>query len=277
LAEACLLAVNAIAGSPELTIIGMGKFGGGELGYGSDLDLMFVGTDHRAAQNLVSALTAASAEGSIASIDLRLRPEGDKGPLVAPVAAFANYYRDRAQPWEVQALTRARVVTGPDHDDFYKVAHAAWAKAGRDPQLFARIDEMRERIRRERGNTADFLEFKTGSGGLVEAEFMVQGLQMQHDVREQSTLRAVEKLSGIISREDTNHLANAYSSLRRCELVLRRRRNTSESALPSKEQEQRRLAQRLGFVNEATWRADYEGARADIHQLYEKYFSSKIR
>src|SRR5438874_7974468 len=154
----------------------MGKFGGRELTYASDLDLMFVGDDFRAAQNLITVLSIPSPEGVIASVDARLRPEGEKGPLVSSLEAFENYYRDRAQLWEIQALTRARPVAGPQQNEFRAVTHAAWSIAGRDGQLFAKIDDMLERIRRERGSSDDFREFKTGIGGIVEAEFLVQAL-----------------------------------------------------------------------------------------------------
>jgi glutamate-ammonia-ligase adenylyltransferase len=275
LAEACLLAANAVVGSAELTIVAMGKFGGRELGYGADVDLMFVGHDHRAAQNLVSALSAPSLHGVIAPVDVRLRPEGEKGPLVSSIEAFANYYRDRAQLWEIQALTRARAITGALHAEFHAVAHAAWSIAGRDPKLFAKINEMLERIRRERGSGSDFLDFKTGAGGIVEAEFLVQGLQMRHDVREASMLGAIHKLAGIISRREINQLQRAYGFLRRCELVLRRLRNASVSVLPSDKIAQRQLARRLGFDDYDAWQLEYERARTDVHALYEKHVASQ--
>ncbi len=273
LAEAILLAVNTLTGATDLTIVAMGKFGGRELGYGSDLDLMFVGSDHRAAQNLANCLSASNPLGQLASIDVRLRPEGDNGPLVASIEAFANYYRDRAQLWELQALTRARVITGPDKAAFYEIAHAGWSVTGRDPQLFEKIDAMLERVRRERGTGDDFLNFKTGVGGIVEAEFMVQALQMHHDRREVSMLAAIKKLDGVLSRSESTRLLRAYEFLRRGELVLRRRSNKSENALPANEAELRRFTRRLGFADFEEWRTRYEAARADIHEIYQRYFT----
>src|SRR5436305_899626 len=102
IAEACLLAATGIAGANNLTIVAMGKFGGRELTYASDLDLMFVGDDFRAAQNLITALSIPSPEGVIATVAARLRPEGAKGRLVSSIEAFEAYYRDRAQFWEIQ-------------------------------------------------------------------------------------------------------------------------------------------------------------------------------
>ena len=272
IAEACLLAATAIAGATNLTIVAMGKFGGRELAYASDLDLMFVGDDFRAAQNLITVLSIPSAEGVIATVDARLRPEGEKGPLVSSIAAFEGYYRDRAQLWEIQALTRARPVTGPDQESFRTIAHAAWSVAGRDADLFGKIHAMLQRVRAERGSGNDAIDFKTGVGGIVEAEFLVQGLQMRHDVRETSVHLAISKLAGIISSKDASVVGKSYQFLRRLETVLRRWRNTSASSLPADPIEQRKLALRMGFKDRRKWEEEYERARADIHRIYDKHF-----
>jgi len=272
LAEACLLAAAAIVGANNLTIIAMGKFGGRELTYASDLDLMFVGDDFRAAQNLITVLSIPSAEGVIASVDARLRPEGEKGPLVGSLEAFEAYYRGRAQFWEIQALTRARPVTGPNQETFRAIAHAAWSIAGRDPDLFDKIDAMLRRVRAERGSGNDMLDFKTGIGGIVEAEFLVQALQMRHDVRETSVRLAISKLANIISSEDSALLGCSYEFLRHLETVLRRWRNTSASSLPPDPIEQRKLAIRMGFKGREDWQQAYESARADIHAICGKHF-----
>ena len=233
---------------------------------------MFVGDDFRAAQNLITALSIPSPEGVIATVDARLRPEGEKGPLVSSIGAFEAYYRDRAQFWEIQALTRARPVTGRDQESFRAIAHAAWSIAGRDPDLFERIDAMLHRVRAERGSGNDALDFKTGIGGIVEAEFLVQALQMRNDVRETSVHLAIIKLAGIISSEDVDLLGKHYEFLRRLETVLRRRRNISASSLPADPAEQRKLAIGMEFKDREIWQERCERVRADIHRIYEKYF-----
>lgn len=273
LAEACLLAATAIAGANNLTIVAMGKFGGRELTYASDLDLMFVGADFRAAQNLITGLSIPSPEGVIATVDARLRPEGEKGPLVSSIAAFEAYYRDRAQLWEIQALTRARPVAGPDQESFRAIAHAAWSVAGRDPDLFAKIDAMLNRVRVERGSGSDVLDFKTGIGGIVEAEFLIQALQMRNDVRETSVNLAITRLVGIISSEDVDLLGRRYEFLRRLETVLRRRRNISASSLPADPAEQCKIAISMEFKDRVGWQEECDRARADIHAIYRKYFA----
>ncbi len=268
LAEACLLAAIDGVGAHDLTVIAMGKFGGRELTYGSDLDLMFVGDDYRGAQNLINALAAPHHEGVLASVDLRLRPEGEKGPLVASLEAFETYYRNRAQIWEVQALTRARPVAGPQQSQFGDIAHAAWSSAGRDPQLFGKIEAMLARIRRERGSGNDALDFKTGRGGIVEAEFLVQALQMRDDVREPSMLRALDRLR----IPGGPALKRAYEFLRRIETALRRRSNTAISSLPADVTEREQLARRMHLEDRGELETACAGARAKIHMIFESYF-----
>ena len=106
LAEACLIFMKRLLVEDSgLTIIGLGKFGGREITYGADLDVLFVGDNTRAAQNLFVAMGKPTPDGTISPLDTRLRPDGEKGPLVAPFATYENYYQSRAQPWELQALT----------------------------------------------------------------------------------------------------------------------------------------------------------------------------
>src|SRR5213078_2774081 len=134
-AEACLVFMARLLGSEELTIIALGKFGGREISYGADLDVLFVGDDIRSAQNLTIAMAQPTAEGNIWALDARLRPEGEKGPLVCSLETYESYYASRAQPWELQALTRAGAVSGPLQDEFMKIAKRAWARAGEDGDL----------------------------------------------------------------------------------------------------------------------------------------------
>ncbi len=269
LAEGCLLGTIECVGAQHLTVVAMGKLGGQELTYGSDIDLMFVGDDYRAAQNLINALTTPSAEGMIASVDLRLRPEGEKGPLVGSLEAFESYYRGRAQLWEIQALTRARPIAGPQQNHFCEIAHSAWSSAGRDPDLFKKIEAMLERIRNERGSGNDLLDFKTGRGGMIEAEFLVQALQMRHDVRETSMSRAMDKLR--IGNAES--LKRPYEFLRRMETVLRRWQPSASSSLPADLVERGKLGRRMRF--EGNLDAACADARWEIHAIFDDYFKEQ--
>jgi glutamate-ammonia-ligase adenylyltransferase len=270
LAEACLIFVNGLLGGNELTIIALGKFGGQEITYGADLDVLFVGSDGGLAQKLLGALAQPSAEGSLSKVDARLRPEGEKGPLVCSIESYAAYYNGRAQPWELQALTRARPVSGPQQEEFITVAKAAWNRAAENPDLARHIDSMLNRVRQERGSGSEFLDFKTGAGGIIEAEFLVQTLQMQRKIWQPNWNEAVTALrqAGALSEKDAGDLTRGYEFLRRCESVLRRFENTSVSTLPRDAAQQSLFSHRLGEKTIEAFREKYEAARTDIHRVY---------
>ncbi|HEU5313135.1 MAG TPA: bifunctional [glutamate--ammonia ligase]-adenylyl-L-tyrosine phosphorylase/[glutamate--ammonia-ligase] adenylyltransferase [Candidatus Udaeobacter sp.] len=278
-AEACLVFVAKLLANEQLTIIALGKFGGCEISYGADLDVLFVGEDVRAAQNLMTALAQPTAEGNICALDARLRPEGEKGPVVCSLETYESYYTSRAQPWELQALSRSRGVSGPLQNEFMEIAKRAWRRACQDAELLIKIDDMLERIRRERGSGSDFLDLKTGAGGIIEAEFLVQALQMRGNIWEQNWERAVDQLHQHrhLSKSDVAKLKNSYAFMRRCELVLRRYDNRGISTLPSDPDEQRRFAIRLGYHEFDAFRRDYLDARDAIHALYEQHITPAYR
>jgi glutamate-ammonia-ligase adenylyltransferase len=182
-----------------LVVLALGKFGGGELAAGSDLDLVFVydggGDSHsdgdrplepmvyfsRLGQRLIGAITAPTGEGRLYEVDMRLRPTGASGPIASRIDGFVHYYRKDAWTWEHMALTRARPVAGP--------AAVCERAAGaireiltlpRDAaRLVAAVAEMRARIAREH-QAATIWEVKHLRGGLVDVEFIAQYLQLRH-------------------------------------------------------------------------------------------------
>src|SRR5213595_3439034 len=240
-AEACLVFVAKLLANENLTVIALGKFGGREISYGADLDVLFVGEDVRAAQNLMIAMAQPTAEGNIWALDARLRPEGEKGPVVCSLETYESYYAGRAQPWELQALTRARGVSGSLQAEFMKIVKRAWSRACQDADVFIKIDDMLERIRRERGSGSDLLDLKTGSGGIIEAEFLVQAMQIRENIWEQNWERALDRLHehGCLPGSDVAKLKRSYALLRRCELGLRLFDNIVGSTIPSDPVEQR--------------------------------------
>jgi [glutamine synthetase] adenylyltransferase / [glutamine synthetase]-adenylyl-L-tyrosine phosphorylase len=278
LAEACLTFTNKLLGGENLTIIALGKFGGRELSYGADLDVVFVGGDARAAQNLIAAATQPSAEGIVASLDARLRPDGEKGPLVAPVAAHKSYYRDRAQLWEIHALTRARAISGPLQDSYINIVQRVWRGVGQQDDLFAKIDNMLERIQRERGSGNDFLDVKTGIGGIIEAEFLVQALQMRSGIWEPNWAKALGALqaNNVIPEQAAIHATQSYNLLRRIETALRRFENKNVPSLPATTEEQKKLAKRLDYADADLFAKEYRAARETIHSLYERNVKAHI-
>ena len=278
LAESCLTFTNKLLSGENVTIVALGKFGGGELSYGADLDVLFVGEETRAAQNLVAAVTQPSSEGTIAALDARLRPDGEKGPLVAPLAAYESYYRDRAQLWEIHALTRARPISGQLQDAYLEMVQRIWRGVGQQSDLFAKIDHMLERIRRERGSGSDFLDLKTGTGGMIEAEFLVQALQMRSGIWEPNWQRALIALREIkmVSDRDASNATQSYEVLRRTETALRRFENKNISILPYAPEEQEKLAKRLGYKDVDLFAKQYRAARETIHALYIRYLKARL-
>lgn len=270
LAEACLVfAQRELQLTNQLTVIAMGKFAGRELGYGSDLDVIFIGDDSAGAASLMRSMSEMTAEGRAFEMDARLRPEGNAGPLACTLSAFTGYFeRGRGQFWEAQALTKSRPISGPQQDEWLASAQSIWLRFGRRPELAREIASMHERIVKERANRADYGDFKTGSGGLIQAEFFAQAHQMRSGIWEPNTSTALDKLgtAGVILRETAQELVSAYHTLRRIEAVLRRVDDSSVSKLPANEIEIARLALRAGYANVEDFQRDYQRARDTIRQ-----------
>jgi glutamine synthetase adenylyltransferase len=153
-----------------------------------------------------------------------------------------------------------------------EVATSAWRCAGQHAELLPKIDSMLERIRRERGSGSDFLDLKTGCGGIIEAEFIVQALQMRANIWEPNWDRAVSGLCGcgFLNDVEARQLRKSYQMLRQCESGLRRYENKAVSSLPTDPGEQRNLAVRLGYDTSEIFERDYVDARDTIHALYER-------
>ena len=278
LAEACVLHVHSlIASDTDLTVVALGKFGGAELGYGADLDVVFVGENTRATQEFLVEMGKPSAAGIISQVDPRLRPDGEKGPLTISLAACEAYYATRAQLWEIQALTRARAICGPHGEEFVRLAQHLWRVAGQVPDLFSQIDAMRERIRRARRSSAEILDYKTGLGGIVEAEFLVQALQMRRGLWNPTFTGALQRLreEDVMSVEETEWLGRSYDFLRRCDSVLRRWENKGSAALPPDEGSQTVLAKRMGAKSLSAFGDEYRAARETIHAVYVRKFAQQ--
>jgi glutamate-ammonia-ligase adenylyltransferase len=271
LAEASVIFAQQQLGlSDALTIVAMGKFGGRELAYGADLDVVFLGTNNAAAAELMRTMTHVTAEGAVFSVDARLRPEGEAGPLACSLSTYEAYFARRAQTWEAQALTKARPIAGPDQAAFLAVARAAWSKVGATTtDLEGQIKAMHDRIVHERAGQNDFAAFKTGHGGLMELEFYTQALQMRHGLWEANTLAALAQLAerGLLASEAATRAAASYEFLRRIEAVLRRIDDKPVSLLPQDPAAQRHLAIRCGATDTDRFLAQYRQARETIREI----------
>ena len=284
------------AGAPpcRLAVIGMGKAGGRELNYVSDVDVVFVaeplrtgGSDEEA---LKTATTLAASVmrvcGEVAwPVDAALRPEGKAGPLVRTLSSHEAYYRRWAQTWEFQALLKARPLAGDlalGRAYVEAVAPLVWTVGDR-PGFVEDVQAMRRRVEASlKAGEAD-REVKLGRGGLRDIEFAVQLLQLVHGrtdstVRSGTTLMALDQLAaaGYVGREDARHLAEAYRWLRSAEHRLQLYKLRRTHLLPASDDEVgvRRIARSMGYRSEAeqTFRRERAGFGREVRRLHEKLF-----
>ena len=299
LADACLnygveivMARNRLKKAP-FAIIGLGKLGGGEIDYGSDLDIVFVaGSDARdltrrarLAVEVMDLLSARTEDGIVFHTDARLRPDGEKGLLVNTITAYEQYYRQRSRLWEIQSLTRTRPVAGEP-----AVGKQFQALAGRltnfnapslplvayTPDWKQKIHHMRLRIERERTPSGkDDLAIKTGKGGLMDAEFIGQVLCLEHGWRESNTLEALE--CGLHARvlPKGHQLIESYKALRRVEGILRRWSYEGETVLPDEPAPYYRVSVRCGFRTAEVFSEAVAGWRQVIRGVYLKMFGTE--
>lgn len=273
LASACLqYALEAVLRrknitSPPFAIIGLGKLGGQELNYGSDLDIIFVADAkqkniaqlQRWAADVMDMLSSPTELGIAFETDARLRPDGEKGLLVNTLAAHEEYYRHRAQLWEIQSLSRARFITGNVRtgERFEALAATLSNFKNRTGPLAAytrnwkqEITKMRLRIEKERTPAGkDHLAIKTGAGGLMDVEFIAQTACLAHGWHEPNTLRTLERIreANLWDAQETDTLIDRYRQLRRIEGILRRWSFVGETLLPDDPAPLHRVSVRCGF------------------------------
>ena len=267
LADSVVAAVLAhVRPAVPMAVIGMGRFGGGELGYGSDLDLLIVydlrsgeeaaeaaGSAEEAAAAFVRALAGTTPATGIYPVDLALRPEGRQGPTARSLGAYRSDYDRWAQPWERQALLRGRVVAG-DPDVGRRFAELAGRFVWDRP--FG-VDDMREirrtkaRMERERVPAGEDPKYhlKLGPGSLSDVEWTVQLLQLLHGVRAAGTGEALTALqaAGHLSESDAVVLGEAYRFCERTRNRLSLVRDLPGDSLPTTGPALTALARSLGY------------------------------
>ncbi len=225
---------------PRFAIVAYGKLGGKELGYASDLDLVFVheDDDERAptayaqlAQRLSAWLQTRTAAGLLFEIDLRLRPNGDAGLPVVGLAAFESYQRESAWVWEHQALTRARFAAGDAAIGArFEALRRDILRAPRDPvALAAEVRAMRRRMTEGHPNRSTLFDVKHDAGGMVDIEFLVQYLVLAHSAAHPELLDDAGNIAlldraakaGLVDARAAADCAQAYRDFRRLQHVLR--------------------------------------------------------
>jgi glutamate-ammonia-ligase adenylyltransferase len=304
LATATLRAALAIArtAAPEdaaqcrLAVIAMGKCGGRELNYVSDVDVIFVaeardGIDEtkamqaatRLAAHLMRICSETTSEGTIWEVDANLRPEGRNGPLVRTLSSHLAYYQRWAKTWEFQALLKARAVAGdPELGAAYveAVSPLVWGAADRD-NFVPDVQKMRRRVVDNIPADRIERELKLGPGGLRDVEFAVQLLQLVHgrsdaSLHSGSTLEALRALAegGYVGRADAAQLDEAYRFLRSMEHRIQLYRLRRTHLVPEDGADLRRLGRSLGMRTDPVTELNKAWKRhaSVVRRLHEKIF-----
>jgi [glutamine synthetase] adenylyltransferase / [glutamine synthetase]-adenylyl-L-tyrosine phosphorylase len=273
------------AAASGFAIIGMGKLGGSELNYSSDVDVVFVA---EAAADEAKARQLLAVARKCFRVDANLRPDGRSGPLVRPLESYRGYWRTRAATWEMQSLIKARPVAGDGllGRRFAEAAEEAlWGRTYSADEL-AQVRAMKARsesLVARRGLAGR--EIKRGPGGIRDVEFAVQILQMVHgrsdpDIRDRSTLGALGELSdaGYIADEDADALSEAYRFLRTLEHRLQLVEEEQTHAVPTEPSAHSHLARVLGYRDSpsSTASASFDRAlhryQGEVRAVHERLY-----
>ncbi|MGQ9500879.1 MAG: glutamine synthetase adenylyltransferase [Anaerolineae bacterium] len=288
------LAAEQTGISPNgFAVIGLGKLGGEELNYSSDIDLLFVTNGdpsayQRLGERLIDTLSRVTADGFLYRVDVRLRPWGRGGLLVSSLRGYADYMRQYAHAWEKQALLKARFVAGDGQigTAFLDQAEDILLALGESHGLCIDIHTMKQR-------TEAFLhvqgrgwgEIKLGVGSIRDVEFVTQYLQLAHGPNQRhlycpNTLKALHRLAsaGLLSAEDHRVLVDGYIFLRTIEHYLQIMEYRQTSTLPRDPKALRYLAKRLGFSGE--WADEqlllrYEQHSTAIRRVYQRFLEGE--
>ncbi|NQU20048.1 MAG: bifunctional [glutamate--ammonia ligase]-adenylyl-L-tyrosine phosphorylase/[glutamate--ammonia-ligase] adenylyltransferase [Candidatus Nealsonbacteria bacterium] len=296
------------AGKPcEMVILAMGKFGGQEMSYYSDLDLVFLyeaeghtkplpGQAQRTTnrhffselgRRIIKVTSQLGPHGRLYEVDVRLRPTGKSGPLATALPEFARYFAEgdsvagiSAQFWERQALCKARVVFGSARAA--KAATSAVGKAAFAHRWSVKHVEEIRRMRRRLEETAEAGDLKRGPGGIVDVEFLVQLLQLKHGrrnakIRQPKTLAALAELyaAGYFSAKDYDFLDLSYRLLRTIEGRLCLMNSADRDRLPDDPTELKKLAHLLDYATTEALLRDYENSTRQIRERYDRILNEE--
>ncbi|WP_405766442.1 bifunctional [glutamine synthetase] adenylyltransferase/[glutamine synthetase]-adenylyl-L-tyrosine phosphorylase [Actinacidiphila glaucinigra] len=280
----------------RLAVIGMGKCGGHELNYISDVDVIFVAEARpeadeakalqaatRLASRMMRICSDTTVEGSIWQVDANLRPEGRRGPLVRSLSSHLAYYKRWAKTWEFQALLKARPVAGDPalgREYVEALSPMVWQAAERD-HFVQDVQEMRRRVVENIPVAHLDRELKLGPGGLRDVEFAVQLLQLVHgrtdpSLRSGTTLTALSQLAagGYVGRADAAALDTSYRFLRTMEHRIQLHKLRRTHLVPEDVADLRRLGRSLGFRADPVTELQREWRRhaREVRRLHEKLF-----
>ena len=295
LADACVeAALHSLEPTLPFAVIGLGRLGGAELSYASDIDVIFVydgstaadfAAAERLATQLVGAIGDSTSEGRTFRVDMRLRPEGNQGALARSLGGYRTYFEQWARTWEFQTLTKARFVAGDPTvaEQFVGLAHE-FVYLDPFPEEWRReIRRMKARIESERIPPGEDPKshLKLGRGSLSDIEFTVQLEQLAYggahpEVREPSTLRALDALVqiGAISRDDAETLHESFVLCERARNYRYLLTASPSDALPVDGEEAEKLARMLGYTHRPvqSLRDDYRRVTRRARAIVERVF-----
>jgi glutamate-ammonia-ligase adenylyltransferase len=280
----------------DFAVIGMGKTGGRELNYVSDVDVIFVaepkeGVDEASAiaaatglaTHLMRACSTSTGQGTLWPVDAALRPEGKNGPLVRTIESHRAYYERWAKTWEFQALLKARPVAGDRELGAAYIAAVnpmVWGAASRD-NFVEDVQAMRRRVEQNVPAGEAERQLKLGPGGLRDVEFSVQLLQLVHgrsddSLRSGTTLEALDALArgGYVGRDDAATLDVSYRLLRTLEHRIQLFRLRRTHLMPTADTDLRRLGRALGHRSDAAKAvvAQWQQQAREVRRIHERLF-----
>ncbi|HEU0009098.1 MAG TPA: hypothetical protein VFT34_04695, partial [Verrucomicrobiae bacterium] len=294
----------------EFCVLGLGKLGGQELNYSSDVDVIFVYTDEgsvfktpprpkapagsampnhsffkRLAESFVAEVGRATEDGALYRIDLRLRPEGDAGPFARSLAGYENFYSQWGQTWERMMLLKARCVAGDAGlaAEFLEMVQSFRYPRSLSEGALREIAAMKTRTEKEVIRPGELeRDVKRGRGGIREIEFVVQTAQILHAGRSPflqgaQTLPLLQKLAQykLLAEDEASELAAAYCFLRNVEHRLQMEHNLQTHTLPADPPGRARLAALMGFAGRAEFEAAVQRHTQFVRETYEKFVKAE--
>lgn len=279
----------------RLVVLGMGKLGGGELNFSSDIDLVFLYPENgetdgprplsneqfftRLGQALIRLLDQKTGEGFVFRVDMRLRPFGDGGPLVCTFAAFENYLQEQGRDWERYAYVKARALSGEAEGEWLRhhVLRPFVFRKYLDFGVFESLRAMKGMIEREVERRELQSNVKLGSGGIREIEFIAQVFQLLRGgnvpvLRERSLVPILHALvsQGLLETPLADGLIASYRFLRRLENLLQARADEQTHDLPSSDLERQRLVFAMGYRDWPALDRDIRGHRDFVQATFEE-------
>ncbi|MDH5762766.1 MAG: bifunctional [glutamate--ammonia ligase]-adenylyl-L-tyrosine phosphorylase/[glutamate--ammonia-ligase] adenylyltransferase [Nitrospinota bacterium] len=294
----------------QFAVIGLGKLGGNEINFSSDLDLVFVYQDESTDRETMGSSDLITTYASLAQkiyqlnsmmapvppsyeIDTDLRPEGSRGTLVLSLQGYKDYFETRGKIWEQQAMTRARFIAGSSEvgEKFIQLAHQFAFRPKLEYGSLIEISRLRDRMEKELAQeNKKGIDVKLGEGGLADIEFSVQVLQLMHGhrnpkLRRGNTFENIQLLShlGILDYIQAEDLAKHYHFLRNVECALRLISDQYSSHLPKDDEALAVLARLLGYSGETSadqaqaFKAEYQKTTQAVRKFYKSNLDILLR